>query len=121
LSIIPIYANGGDATGNALFNFEGIIGSPFDDTLTGNANVNEIHGGSGNDIVNGKGGADILDGGTGNDTLTYASSISGVTVNLLTGIGTGGDAQGDVITNFENIIGSPHSDVLRGDSGINYI
>ena len=88
----PIGANGGDATNDVLTSFEGIIGSQFDDTLTGDANANEISGGSGNDYINGKGGADILDGGDGNDTLTYFTSSSGVVVDLVNGIGTGGDA-----------------------------
>ena len=44
-----------------------------------------------------------------------------MTVNLATGIGSGGDAQGDVISNFENIIGSIYSDTLFGDLSVNYI
>ena len=60
-------------------------------------------------------------GGAGTDTLSYAGSNSGVTINLLTGSGTGGHAEGDVLSNIENITGSDHGDVLTGASGANVI
>ena len=40
LSTTPIIADGGDATGDILVNFEGIIGSSYADTLVGNMNAN---------------------------------------------------------------------------------
>src|SRR5581483_1586614 len=42
-------------------------------------------------------------------------STSAVTVNLATGTGTGGDAQGDTLTAIENLIGSAYADTLTGD------
>ena len=44
-------------------------------------------------------------------------SAAGVTVNLLTGVGSGADAQGDMLIGIENIIASAHDDVLAGDGG----
>ena len=102
-------------------NFEDIIGSAYDDTLTGDSNSNKIQGGDGNDLIEGKNGADTLDGGSGTDILTYSSSSAGVTVNLAIGSGSGGDAAGDVLSNFENIIGSIYNDVLIGDLNVNNI
>ena len=64
-----------NATGNAL-----------DNVLTGNSGANVLIGGVG---------ADTVDGGGGVDTASYAASGSGVAVSLATGIGSGGDAEGD--------------------------
>ncbi len=57
-------------TTDTLSNFENIIGSNYNDTLTGDAGNNVINGGSGNDTINGGDGADTLYGGYGADTLT---------------------------------------------------
>jgi Ca2+-binding RTX toxin-like protein len=50
-----------------LFRFESIEGSPFHDTLIGDAHPNEILGGPGNDTIRGGGGRDTLNGGQGTD------------------------------------------------------
>ena len=47
-------------------------------------------------MLRGGAGPDTLDGGAGSDTASYYTSAAGVTVNLMTGAGTGGDAQGDI-------------------------
>jgi serralysin len=91
---------------------------------TGNGLANTIIGNSGVNVIEGKGSADTLDGGAGLDTVSYASSAAGVTVTLTGAIvstGTGGDAQGDSIKNFENIIGSGFADTLTGDGLANVI
>ena len=69
-----------NGTGNTLAN-----------TLTGNSGNNSLFGDTGNDTLIGGAGADALDGGVGTDTASYAVSVAGVTVNLSTGAGTGGD------------------------------
>ena len=51
-----------------------------------------------------------------NDKDTPASS-AGVSVNLATGTGSGGDAQGDVLTGIEMVIGSALADRLTGSTG----
>ncbi len=99
---------------DTLSGFENILGSSYNDTLTGDANNNVIEGGAGNDILDGAGGA--------SDTVSYASAASGVTVNLATATlqNTGG-AGSDTLSNFENILGSAHNDVLTGNSSNNII
>ncbi|MCA3286542.1 MAG: Hint domain-containing protein, partial [Roseomonas sp.] len=62
---------GGGATGDALSNFEGVIGSNFNDTLIGNTSANTLYGGNGADILSGGGGNDWLDFGGGSDSYTY--------------------------------------------------
>ncbi|MDX2213900.1 MAG: Calx-beta domain-containing protein [Oculatellaceae cyanobacterium bins.114] len=62
---------------DTLINIENIIGSPFQDTLVGNASVNSIEGGAG---------SDLLTGGAGADTFVYQQANHG----------------GDTITDFSN-------------------
>lgn len=92
-----------------------VIGNGLDNKITGNSKSNTIEGG---------GGADNLDGGAGSDSVSYATSSAGVNVTLngkLQATVSGGDADGDSVFNFENIIGSAHADTLIGDSGANIL
>ena len=110
---------GGDAQGDTLSGIENLTGSTFDDVLTGDAGVNVLDGGAGNDILVGGTGADSLIGGAGIDRASYSASASGVTVNLATGTGVGGDAQGDTLSGIENLTGSAFDDALTGDTVAN--
>lgn len=104
--------SGGDAQGDNLVNIEGIYGSELNDTITGDAD---------NNIIAGFAGADNLDGGDGFDTLAYHFSPGAVTVSLLNGTASGGDAQGDTFTNFERLDGSDFADTLTGDANDNVL
>lgn len=128
-------ASGGHADGDEVSGFENVYGSDFDDVLTGNAEnnvlfgyggVDVIDGGAGDDVVRGGEGADTLTGGAGEDWLRYLGSDSCVTVDLtLDAAGlhqtSGGDAEGDTASGFENIYGSDFGDTLTGDGNENYI
>jgi Ca2+-binding RTX toxin-like protein len=79
--------------------FEGIIGTNFDDTITGSNLGDIIRGGGGNDTLNGGGGndtitggagADTLTGGTGNDTFVMTPPLNAV----------------DTITDYSNVAGN---------------
>ena len=64
----------GTATDNwggadTLSGIENVNGSSFDDTLTGDNNVNNLSGQGGNDTLSGGGGNDSVNGNQGNDTL----------------------------------------------------
>lgn len=61
--------NTGDAAGDRYSQIEGLIGSKFDDNLTGTNQTNKIEGGRGNDVIYGLDGADELLGGEGSDKL----------------------------------------------------
>lgn len=78
-------------------------------------------GGDGNDFLQGKGGDDFLDGGAGVDTASYASSGSGVTVDLAVAAPQDTGEGRDTILGIENLIGSGHDDVLTGDGADNTI
>lgn len=133
-------AVGGDAAGDTGDGFENLTGSSFGDRLTGNdaANVlkggagvydqlfgeggkDKLFGGAGTDEMTGGAGADVLNGGGGTfDSIGYNNSAVGVRIvlgrNGAETIGKGGEANGDRITNVENIFGSQHDDVLTGNN-----
>jgi Ca2+-binding RTX toxin-like protein len=104
------------STNDTLRRIENVIGSGFNDLLTGNEAANQISGGSGDDTLTGLGGADRLDGGVGFDTASYAASNAGVTVALTGAAGAGGHAQGDTLVDIERLIGSSYADAFTGSS-----
>ena len=114
-------ASGGHATSDELINMENIIGSVSNDTLTGDGNINRLLGGAGNDRLTGGDGGDYLDGGANQDWASYTDSSGAVTVNLLTGTGSGGDAEGDQLIGIENLEGSINWDTLIGDDQANIL
>ncbi len=59
-----------DVDVDRYYSVENVLGSEFDDTLTGNSAANELAGGDGNDRLSGGGGNDTIDGGLGDDRLT---------------------------------------------------
>jgi Ca2+-binding RTX toxin-like protein len=113
--------SGGTAEGDTLIRIENVVGSAHADTLAGNEENNTLEGAGGDDWLKGGGGADILDGGAGNDTATYINYGSGVTVSLFTGTGSGGAAEGDTLTDIENLYGTAYVDSLTGDNGANIL
>ncbi|GLK67631.1 beta strand repeat-containing protein [Hansschlegelia plantiphila] len=101
-----------------MISIENVRTAGGNDTIAGSSDENYITAAAGDDVVEGRGGADHLDGGTGVDTLSYAGSSAGVVV-AINGAASGGDAQGDVLLNFENLYGSNYNDSLAGDGGVN--
>ncbi|MEB3828332.1 Calx-beta domain-containing protein [Phormidium sp. CCY1219] len=58
---------------DTLSQVENLVGSDYDDVLTGDTNVNQISGGSGDDILRGAGSDDTLSGGPGNDLFVLGA------------------------------------------------
>ncbi|MGO4127361.1 M10 family metallopeptidase C-terminal domain-containing protein [Inquilinus sp. YAF38] len=120
-----------------LSSVENAIGTSGNDQITGSGENNvltlgagndnawglggndTINGDAGDDIIRGGAGADVLNGGAGTDLVTYYETSVGISVNLATGVGTGGDAQGDTLSGFENLSGSQGNDTLVGTAGVN--
>ena len=99
-----------------------IIGGRGKDALYGLDGDDIIKSGARNDVVDGGAGADDLNGGGGKlDTLTYENSAAAVTVDLDSGTGTGGWAEGDTMILFERVIGSGFGDSLIGGAGTNIL
>lgn len=96
-----------------------VNGTNADDTLYGTSAVDSIYGSGGNDTLVGFAGADHLDGGSGIDSAFYFDSSAGVGVNLATGEGVGGSAEGDTLVSIEHLWGSSYNDTLTGNDGDN--
>ena len=120
----------GFAQGDTLQDIEGLVGWKYRDVLRGDRHANYLSGYDGDDTLEGRGGddrliggagADTLDGGDGIDTADYASSTRAVTVDLSTGSGSGGDAEGDELRNIENLVGSQYADTLIGNDKSNVL
>jgi VCBS repeat-containing protein len=78
---------------DTLAGIENLVGSNFNDTLTGDSAGNRIDGGLGHDVLNGGAGDDLLIGGLGNNTLTGGSGAD-------TFQWQAGNSGHDVITDF---------------------
>lgn len=117
---VLIWGRAGDdrLTGNHLK--DNIFGEADDDRLFGRDGNDFLNGGSGNDRLAGGEGADVLVGGSGWDMADYFSSFE-VTVDLATGKGSGGEAEGDTLSGIENLRGGGVNDHLYGNSGDNDI
>ena len=118
----------GDALGDTYSSIERLVGSSFNDNLTGNVGANHIWGGVGNDTLNGgdgddwlfgEAGSDTLNGGNGTDGVSYSASSAGVTVNLLTPASNTGDAAGDTFTSIEKVTGTSFADNITGNASAN--
>jgi len=104
---------------NYTFPEDQIDGSAGSDTLTGGDGRQVINGGGGNDTLDGGEGADALNGGEGRDSASYADAGSAVFVSLTDPTLNTGQAEGDVFSSIEGLIGSAHDDELIGTNAAN--
>ncbi|MGO4721934.1 MULTISPECIES: calcium-binding protein [unclassified Inquilinus] len=123
--------HGGDAEGDSFGDaIEIIRGSRFADSLAGGAHGDTLFGAGGADLLDGGGGDDVLEGGAGADSfiggdgidiVSYASSVTGVTVDLTEPGRAFGDARGDqYLSGIEIIEGSRIAGCsMRGDGDAN--
>ncbi|MCF4165851.1 hypothetical protein L2U69_09370 [Zavarzinia compransoris] len=124
---------GGFAAGDRLTSIENIIGSAFNDLISGDSRAidNVLEGRDGNDTLRGFAGDDTLagglganqlEGGTGTDTASYRDLTSAVSV-VLQDFGSGGSASAtgvsDRIFEVENVDGTDFDDFVLADDGVN--
>ncbi|MFK7862282.1 MAG: beta strand repeat-containing protein [Granulosicoccus sp.] len=108
-----------DGSFTQFSNFEQFILSSDDDLIRGSSADEILNGGGGDDYFYASGGADVLDGGLDNDTLDFSEySIASISIAIdgdtqITVNVSGGDNQ--LVSGFENVIGSAGSDVITGD------
>jgi Ca2+-binding RTX toxin-like protein len=130
LAITAVQNTGGAGT-DTLIAIENLIGSDYNDVLTGSTDANAIGGGAGNDTLNGGAGDDNLLGGLGNDflvggagfdTASYATATGGVIIDLaITDYQNTQSAGMDRLLQIENIRGSGFEDVLKGNAAVNNV
>ena len=109
-----------------LLSIENLIGTRFNDVLTGNAAANVLRGGAGNDSLVGNAGNDTFVGGAGNDTMiggsgqdiaSYEDAASRVVVSLaVTGAQNTQGGGTDTLQVIEDLYGSRFNDILTGNA-----
>ena len=116
-----VLAGSGDDIVYAGLGNDTVLGQAGNDLLDGGSGNDSLYGGGGNDTLVGSSGADYLDGGAGENWAYFNDAIAttGVTVNLTTGQGNGGYAQGDTYVGIQNVLGSAFDDVLAGNTDNN--
>ncbi|WP_104019314.1 Hint domain-containing protein [Roseovarius nitratireducens] len=107
--------SGGDADNDTIIGgIDGVIGSDFDDVLTGfdhqgtsdpDVYSNFFDGGAGDDTIDGRGGDDVLIGGDGNDSILGGDGDDHIS-------GDNGD---------DTLLGGAGNDQITGGSGNDFI
>jgi Ca2+-binding RTX toxin-like protein len=110
---LPAFGLSYDISGKAGADDQ-ISGGNGHDIIRGLDGNDSLNGNRGDDTLIGGAGADSLDGGTGNNSASYTGSEA-VEVHLDGSVSSGGDAQGDVLSNIQNLIGSDNNDILIGN------
>ncbi|MDP5218749.1 calcium-binding protein [Ruegeria sp. 2205SS24-7] len=119
----------GTSYNDTLYGFGGddyLSGGTGNDTLSGGLGDDTLVGGRGNDRLYGGAGADEMHGGIGSDWVDYTGAVgdaygNGLVINLATGAGGRGDAEGDTYFSIENVVGSSLGDRIYGNAANNYL
>jgi Ca2+-binding RTX toxin-like protein len=80
----------------------------------------QVDAGDGDDYIVQTDGNDTLNGGLGSDFIDFSASAGPVVVNLA-GSQSASGAGTDVISNFEDVVGTAGADVITGDANDNWI
>ena len=99
-----------------------LYGTAGTDALVGLGGADYLFGGDGEDLLLGGAGPDVLYGnsayvhGTDRDMAFYWDSPTGVMVDLASGHGWYGTAEGDTLIDIEGVRGSEYNDALFGSA-----
>ncbi len=114
---------------DTLAGIEGLLGSKFDDTLTGDSSDNVLVGFLGDDVLFGGDGADYFEPGPGDDVVDgqaggqdvvdFYYAPGPVSVDLNTGVATGDGS--DTLVAMEEVLGSIFDDTIFGSGVGNYL
>ncbi len=144
--IVSLVTGTATGDGNDMFSgIEGVLGSQYNDTITGDGQQNFLYAGGGDDYVDAGAGDDLISdgagrdqiyGGTGNDVIVAAvdSSLdhfnggygidivdySAATTTIMADLGNGIVTLGgnkDLLFNIEGVTGGSGNDTLLGSNG----
>jgi len=76
LNVSGAQSVGGGQGSDQLVSIEGVIGSNYNDVLTGTPGANILDGGAGDDTIITGSGVDTVDGGAGNDTISVNLNLT---------------------------------------------
>ncbi len=133
IDLVAANASGAEIGSDSVTNFEVIKSGEGDDEIRGSGANETLIGNDGNDVISDGAGEDCVLAGTGDDivqaaadgdddiyrgeegsdTLDYSQSAQGVLVDLNTGTATGFAIGNDVISGFEQVIGSAANDQIN--------
>ncbi len=119
--------NGGDAADSVLGGAgddllqagngnDTVFGGIGNDTIIDFGGNDSSFGGDGNDTIFGSAGADRIAGDAGIDRVDYSGSAAAVNITATAGLG--GDAQGDILSDVEQAVGSAFNDTISGFSTV---
>jgi Ca2+-binding RTX toxin-like protein len=98
---------------------DSINGGADSGVFFGQDGADVINGGAANDFIDGGRDGDILDGGGGFDTVSWASAMTAVVVDVAAGTATGGGT--DHFQAFERYVGSAFADQVGGGASADVI
>lgn len=110
----------GSGDTDTLTGIENILGSAFNDTLTGDTAANLLQGGGGSDTFFYSSGADTIEGGSGINTLNLTPAAHAASLDL--GVVSGGystltvNGESQQIQNIQNLTGTAYADTLSGNA-----
>ncbi|MEO1656317.1 MAG: cadherin domain-containing protein [Pseudomonadota bacterium] len=112
-------ASGGEAAGDSFAGIEAVEGSQHADTLTGDAEDNQLFGNEGNDVIDGGNGDDILLGGDGADDISGGAGDDILEGNDGNDVMRGQDGNDSLLGGAGNdqLHGSSNDDFLSGEEG----
>lgn len=116
-------ASESEAFGDTLIGIENVVGSAYNDTITGDAGDNKLFGLAGNDTLYGGAGADVLSGDDGNDNLYGGEGDDSISGGVGRDYAYGGDGN-DVIDGGDDadmLFGDTGNDTLTGGAGSDYL
>ena len=117
--------------GSDIFSkIENVIGSPYNDYITGSGRPNAILGADGKDTIYGRTGDDIILGFGGDDAIFGGAGVAdfvpysdrpdlAVDIDLLAGTAARSDGN-DTLAGVEMVSGSSLNDTIAGDHGPNF-
>jgi Ca2+-binding RTX toxin-like protein len=119
-TLLDIGLGGADWVHTSLASFT--LGATLEHGLLLSAGAANLFGNAANNIVVAGAGDNRLFGGSGVDTVSYERAAAGVTVDLSLSTAQNTVGSGiDTLSTFENLIGSRHGDLLKGNALWNWI